>query len=400
MNLKLDIDFEKLNLDLYTRLRKSGTETAVNLVCNLLLEQFEFWLKQMQIEGSIYRFRVDSLRNPLWGVRYPKPLSDLVLMPAIDMGYIALTIYIPLEEKFDLLKPTNFGTAVPVEMKYQPLKKQQKAVIKFKGLEVKGLYLKPALDNILSRGCNCPTETLVPYISSVWDWALQFICRVCGKVFVCECFRKAFDIHYPQALNALSSYSDGSQVHHFLEVYKGAEFRAGICHICREIPSDLFYCHPMYGSKILVHYGPYIMRYSIENHISPKEAEDYIRGSLGVSQIVGKWISEVELLKIVRDLFPDEKVLYQSSPEWLGLQRFDIFIPNLGVAIEYQGRQHFEPVDFFGGQEAFLRLQERDKKKANLCARNNVTLVYFRYDELITPRTVKRRITKALEKRV
>ena len=76
----------------------------------------------------------------------------------------------------------------------------------------------------------------------------------------------------------------------------------------------------------------------------------------------------------------------------MGRQRFDIFIPTQKIAIEYQGRQHYEPVQYFGGEEAFKKTQELDKQKARLCYENGVNLVYFRFDEEITTRMVEKRL--------
>ena len=45
--------------------------------------------------------------------------------------------------------------------------------------------------------------------------------------------------------------------------------------------------------------------------------------------------------------------------------KFDFYIPDLGILIEYDGIQHYEPSDFFGGIKAFKKLQEYDSKKIN-----------------------------------
>jgi hypothetical protein len=47
--------------------------------------------------------------------------------------------------------------------------------------------------------------------------------------------------------------------------------------------------------------------------------------------------------------------------------------------IEYDGRQHFEPVDFFGRQEGFERTQKRDQIKNQYCKLNNIPLLRFKY---------------------
>jgi len=95
---------------------------------------------------------------------------------------------------------------------------------------------------------------------------------------------------------------------------------------------------------------------------------------------------------MIQSIFPNEKIIHEARPLWLGLQRLDIFIPGLKLAIEYQGLQHYEPVPFFGGEEGFSRTQSRDKRKADLCAENDVTLIYFRYDEEINRKMLEGRL--------
>lgn len=55
----------------------------------------------------------------------------------------------------------------------------------------------------------------------------------------------------------------------------------------------------------------------------------------------------------------------------------DFFLPKYNIAIECQGKQHFQPVDAFGGEKDFLLTRERDKVKKELCEKNNVRLIYF-----------------------
>ena len=43
--------------------------------------------------------------------------------------------------------------------------------------------------------------------------------------------------------------------------------------------------------------------------------------------------------------------------------KFDFQIPDLGILIEYDGIQHYEPLDFFGGIKTFKKLQEYDSIK-------------------------------------
>ena len=51
--------------------------------------------------------------------------------------------------------------------------------------------------------------------------------------------------------------------------------------------------------------------------------------------------------------------------------------------IEYNGRQHYEPVEYFGGREKFLQQIRYDKKKIDYCNNNHIPLLIIKYDENI-----------------
>ena len=55
----------------------------------------------------------------------------------------------------------------------------------------------------------------------------------------------------------------------------------------------------------------------------------------------------------------------------------DFYLPKYGIAIECQGRQHFEQVVDFGGEKSFKESLERDKKKLELCKEHNVKVLYY-----------------------
>lgn len=59
---------------------------------------------------------------------------------------------------------------------------------------------------------------------------------------------------------------------------------------------------------------------------------------------------------------------------------FALFYNNKLIGlVEYDGRQHFEPVDFFGGQEGFLKTTRRDEVKNNYCFAHNIPLLRLPY---------------------
>lgn len=48
--------------------------------------------------------------------------------------------------------------------------------------------------------------------------------------------------------------------------------------------------------------------------------------------------------------------------------------------IEYDGIQHYQPVDFFGGEDYFNYLQQCDNIKNQYCQNNNINLIRIKYD--------------------
>ena len=60
---------------------------------------------------------------------------------------------------------------------------------------------------------------------------------------------------------------------------------------------------------------------------------------------------------------------------------FDFYLPDYDTLIEYDGEQHYRPVDFFGGEPAFQKLVRHDSIKAAYCERNNINLLRIPYNE-------------------
>lgn len=61
--------------------------------------------------------------------------------------------------------------------------------------------------------------------------------------------------------------------------------------------------------------------------------------------------------------------------------RFDFYLPEKQAMIEYNGQQHYKPIDFFGGEKQFKLRQNRDKEKQQFCEENNLKLIIFNYEQ-------------------
>lgn len=129
-----------------------------------------------------------------------------------------------------------------------------------------------------------------------------------------------------------------------------------------------------------------------------KELEDVIRENNGLPKIGEGWIAETTLYYELKTHFKEEEVQHHGQPKWLGLQHIDIWFPSYNIGIEYQGVQHDRPVEFFGGEESFIKNQERDKKKKMLFKENNSFLIEVRpnYDLYEVIKIIEERITNTI----
>ena len=62
------------------------------------------------------------------------------------------------------------------------------------------------------------------------------------------------------------------------------------------------------------------------------------------------------------------------------------------IGVEYQGKQHSEKVDYFGGEEHFKKQKKWDKDKREICEYLGIELVYFYYNEKITESLIRKKL--------
>ena len=62
---------------------------------------------------------------------------------------------------------------------------------------------------------------------------------------------------------------------------------------------------------------------------------------------------------------------------------FDFYLPDYNCAIEYQGEQHYKPIDFFGGSERFTYQQYHDELKKEYCKKVGLNLLCIPFNKNI-----------------
>lgn len=114
------------------------------------------------------------------------------------------------------------------------------------------------------------------------------------------------------------------------------------------------------------------------------DIENLVRVEFGIRKIGEGWISESILFNIVQKLFPNDEVIRHHRPQWLEGLELDVYVPEKKIGFEYQGQQHYKPVEAWGGEEALVKVQERDKRKKELCEDLQVKLIEVKYTEPLT----------------
>lgn len=90
------------------------------------------------------------------------------------------------------------------------------------------------------------------------------------------------------------------------------------------------------------------------------------------------------IFTILRGLYPGYTVLYEAHVPSTN-QRFDMLVLELGIAIEYNGEQHYKFIEHFHvNQEGYISSIKADNKKALFAKENGIKLVTFKGKETWT----------------
>lgn len=107
-------------------------------------------------------------------------------------------------------------------------------------------------------------------------------------------------------------------------------------------------------------------------------------------RMIESYLNELDVAYEKQKRFEDCKYKYTLP--------FDFAIYNndktLKCLIEYDGQQHFKPIDFFGGISGFENTKIRDSIKSQYCEDNNIKLLRINY--LDTDSDIKEKITNTI----
>lgn len=74
---------------------------------------------------------------------------------------------------------------------------------------------------------------------------------------------------------------------------------------------------------------------------------------------------------IMQKMFDDCRITHKL--------KFDFYLPERNICIEFNGEQHYKPIDYYGGQEKFKKQKKIDSMKREYCKKNNIKLIEIPY---------------------
>lgn len=91
---------------------------------------------------------------------------------------------------------------------------------------------------------------------------------------------------------------------------------------------------------------------------------------------------------IIKDYLDSINIKYDEQKHFSGCKNiytlpFDFYIPLFNTCIEFDGRQHFETIDIWGGLEYLEKIKYNDNIKNEYCIKNNIKLIRINYNENI-----------------
>jgi len=117
-----------------------------------------------------------------------------------------------------------------------------------------------------------------------------------------------------------------------------------------------------------------IFEISPEHHTNRKQGCSICKESIGEKSI-SKYLDNNNIEYKREYIFNDCKNIKEL--------RYDFYLPKYNLCIEYNGLQHYKPIEHFGGMDTFINQKLKDKIKVEYCKNNNIQLIIIKYDEVI-----------------
>lgn len=288
----------------------------------------------------------------------------------------------------------GFGVQRAFQIKHKPLKTQVNHVVRINHVRIAGQFFATIRDAVRDSG-RIEQPLLASFQPDPGIRHLNFVSydhMITGDRFFCSCAKPYHQDNLQRAKDCAHSYASGSWPEKVISLLQRAQYLDGLCHLCIAREQSDEEAVRRYGSNIENEYATFIPQVAFDLGVDKKTARAKVMELLGLS----RWVREALLYRVLQELFPDQIILREASPQWLGRMRLDMYLPDLGLAVEHQGEQHYRPISAFGGEASHARVMERDKLKRELCRANGVSVVDVRFDAPISKAAIGKRLQRFL----
>ena len=92
--------------------------------------------------------------------------------------------------------------------------------------------------------------------------------------------------------------------------------------------------------------------------------------------------------KLISEFLDENFIKYEQQKKFIDCKnklqlKFDFYISDFNIIIEYDGIQHYKPIEFFGGQQRFNYELKLRNIKENYCEKNGIKLIKISYNDNI-----------------
>ena len=237
--------------------------------------------------------------------------------------------------------------------------------------------------------------------------SITFKCKICGKSFKkkpkdivnlkCKCVEKYLkyqEILSAKNLTSLNYYNMRTEVLHkcnmckneFLATPKSVINSAHDCQFCsglklnnveytKRLPSDIILSDNYVNSYTKIkHLCNVCLKYW---YTKPNYILHMGCGCPYCASSKGEKLISYILTNLNIEFIKQKSILINNKKYY-----YDFYITYLNLAIEYDGIQHFEATEFFGGYEQYLIRIQNDKLKNDYSVINNINIIRIPYYEI------------------
>jgi len=288
----------------------------------------------------------------------------------------------------------GFGVQRAFQIKHKPLKTQVNHVVCLNHIRIAGSFFDKVLDAVRGIGkieqpllANFQLDRVILHRNLV-----SYDHMITGDRFFCSCAKSFHQDMLRSAKGCVHKFAPGSWPQKVIFLLESAKYLECLCHLCIAREHSNEEAVRRYGSDIRSEFMKFVRQVAFDMGADARTARAHIMQLLGLS----RWVREAQLYRVLQELFPDQLVLREASPQWLGRMRLDMYLPKLGLAVEHQGEQHYRPIAAFGGEASHAQVLERDKLKRELCRGHGIEVMDVRFDAPISKVAIGHRLQRFL----